>query len=112
MDASSGLQQRGRILVVDDERDVRTSMEAVLDDEFDVMSVASVREGLAMLSTGLSLVRAHPVTGIGPGQVKRVYPQYAAPEVVNKTRGHLHDTPIQILVERVSRRSSAPTEPA
>ena len=40
------------------------------------------------------MARDHLVTGIGPGQVKRVYPQYAAPEVVNKTRGHLHDTPM------------------
>ena len=41
-----------------------------------------------------------PLTGIGPGQVRRVYPDYAAPEVANKHRGHLHSSPIQILVER------------
>jgi O-antigen ligase len=29
-----------------------------------------------------------------------VYPAYAAPEVTNKSRGHLHDSPLQILVER------------
>ena len=53
-----------------------------------------------MWKSGLAMARDHLMTGIGPGQVKRVYPQYAAPEVVNKTRGHLHNTPIQILVER------------
>jgi O-antigen ligase len=40
------------------------------------------------------------VTGVGPGQVKRVYPDYAAADVANKHRGHLHNTPLQILVER------------
>ena len=57
-------------------------------------------ERVFMWKSGLAMARDHLMTGIGPGQVKRVYPQYAAPEVVNKTRGHLHNTPIQILVER------------
>ena len=55
-----------------------------------------------MWKSGLAIARDHPMTGVGPGQVKRIYPQYAAPEVVHKHRGHLHNTPIQILVERGS----------
>jgi len=46
------------------------------------------------------MARDHLLTGVGPGQVRHVYPSYAAPEVPNKYRGHLHSTPIQILVER------------
>ena len=57
-------------------------------------------ERVLMWRSGLAMARDHLVTGVGPGQVKRVYPDYAAPEVVHKHRGHLHNTPIQILVER------------
>jgi len=45
----------------------------------------TTRDRLAMLDAGLGLAIAHPITGIGPGQVKRL---------------HLHDTPLQIVVER------------
>jgi putative inorganic carbon (hco3(-)) transporter len=57
-------------------------------------------ERVRMWRSGLQMARDHPLVGVGPAQVKRVYPNYAAPEVVNKSRGHLHNSPIQILVER------------
>jgi O-antigen ligase len=44
--------------------------------------------------------RQHPVLGLGPGGVKREYRNYALPEAVKKRTGHLHNTPLQILVER------------
>jgi O-antigen ligase len=53
-----------------------------------------------MWASGLAMFRDHPLIGVGPGQVKRVYPSYAAAEVMNKYRSHLHSSPIQILVER------------
>jgi O-antigen ligase len=53
-----------------------------------------------MWRSGLAMAKDHPLVGIGPGQVKHVYPAYAAPEVANKSRGHLHNSPVQILVER------------
>jgi O-antigen ligase len=40
------------------------------------------------------------VFGIGPGEVKRVYPRYAPPEAVKRATSHLHNTPLQIAVER------------
>jgi O-antigen ligase len=46
------------------------------------------------------MARDHPLTGVGPGQVKRRYGDYAAPEFRQRPRGHLHNTPLQILVER------------
>jgi len=60
----------------------------------------TTRDRLAMLSTGLALVRQHPVTGIGPGQVKRVYPIAAGPDALRHSTSHLHNTPLQIAVER------------
>ena len=53
-----------------------------------------------MLDTGLRLVRAHPITGVGPGGVKRLYPLWAPPEALRRSTSHLHDTPLQIAVER------------
>jgi len=64
------------------------------------MSDDTTRDRLAMLHAGLSLVRGHPVTGIGPGQVKRIYPTAAPAEALRRSTSHLHDTPLQIVVER------------
>jgi O-antigen ligase len=61
---------------------------------------ATARERLAMLSAGLTLVRAQPMLGVGPGQVKRLYPEYAPPEALRRHTSHLHNTPLQIAVER------------
>ncbi len=57
-------------------------------------------ERVLMWRSGLAMARDHPWLGIGPGQVKRVYPGYADERVTNKSRGHLHNSAIQILVER------------
>ena len=60
----------------------------------------TARDRLAMLDTGLRLVRAHPITGVGPGQVKQLYPVWAGPEALRRSTSHLHNTPLQIAVER------------
>ena len=60
----------------------------------------TARDRLAMLDTGLRLVQAHPITGVGPGGVKRLYPLWAPPEALRRSTSHLHDTPLQIAVER------------
>ena len=57
-------------------------------------------ERVLMWRSGMAMALDHWLTGVGPAQVKRVYPDYAAAEVAHKSRGHLHNTPIQILVER------------
>ena len=60
----------------------------------------TTRDRLAMLKGGLRLVREHPVSGIGPGQVKHLYPVYAPADALRRHTSHLHDTPLQIVVER------------
>jgi O-antigen ligase len=60
----------------------------------------TARDRLAMLYAGLGLARAHPIIGIGPGGVKRVYPVVAPPEALRRSTSHLHNTPLQIVVER------------
>jgi O-antigen ligase len=61
----------------------------------------TARDRLAMLDGGLRMIRDHPLVGVGPGQVKHVYPlTYAPPEALRRTTSHLHNTPLQIAAER------------
>jgi len=64
------------------------------------MADDTTRDRLAMLDAGLGLAIAHPLTGIGPGQVKNIYPIVASPEALRHSTSHLHNTPLQIVVER------------
>jgi hypothetical protein len=61
---------------------------------------ATARERVAMMYAGVAMLREHPIVGIGPGQVKRLYPQYAPVEAVRRHTSHVHNTPLQIAVER------------
>jgi len=60
----------------------------------------TVKERVYMWRSGLTMWRQHPVLGVGPGGVKREYASYALPEAVKKRTGHVHNTPLQVLVER------------
>lgn len=60
----------------------------------------TVRERIYMWRSGLAMWRQYPLLGAGPGGVKRQYIRYALPEAVKKRTGHVHNTPLQILVER------------
>lgn len=59
-----------------------------------------IRERVYMWRSGLAMWRDRPLLGVGPGGVKREYPRYALPEAVKKRTSHVHNTPLQILVER------------
>jgi O-antigen ligase len=58
------------------------------------------RDRLAMLRMGVHMVKDHPLVGVGPEMVERVYPQYRDPLAVNPTNPHLHNVPMQIAAER------------
>ena len=58
------------------------------------------RDRMAMIEAGRAMVREHPLTGVGPDMVERVYPRYRVPWAVNPTNPHLHNVPMQIAAER------------
>ena len=61
---------------------------------------ATVKERRYMWESGLTMARVRPWLGFGPGGVKREYPAFALEEAHKKRTGHVHNTPLQILVER------------
>jgi len=58
------------------------------------------RDRVAMLHYGLEMVRDHPLTGVGPNMIPRVYAQYRDAQAVNQVNPHLHNVPLQIAAER------------
>jgi O-antigen ligase len=58
------------------------------------------RDRLAMLRAGAAMVADHPLTGVGPNMVERVYPAYRDPLAVERVVPHLHNVPMQIAAER------------
>ena len=69
------------------------------DSMFDLNDPTN-RDRVAMLREGRSMVMAHPLTGVGPNMVERVYAQYRDPLAVEKVNPHLHNVPTQIAAER------------
>jgi O-antigen ligase len=63
-------------------------------------SVQSNRDRIAMLKSGLRIIKDHPLTGVGPDMVRVVYPHYRDPGAVNQMNPHLHNVPVQIAAER------------
>ncbi len=61
---------------------------------------SGVRERVYMWKSGFAMWRERPLLGAGPGGVKREYSRYALPEAFKKRTSHVHNTPLQILVER------------
>ena len=58
------------------------------------------RDRIAMLEAGGRIVRDHPLVGVGPDMVVRVYPEYRAADAVEPVQPHLHNVPVQIAAER------------
>lgn len=58
------------------------------------------RDRLAMLHAGTAMIAEHPLTGVGPEMVLRVYPDYRPPDAVQETNPHLHNVPLHIAAER------------
>ncbi|HEY4911440.1 MAG TPA: O-antigen ligase family protein [Methylomirabilota bacterium] len=61
---------------------------------------AGIQERIYMWRSGAAMWRERPLLGWGPGGVKREYSRYAQPAAFKQRTGHVHNTPLQILVER------------
>ncbi len=58
------------------------------------------QDRLAMVEIGARILRDHPLTGVGPNMVPRVYERYRPDYAVNPINPHLHNVPLQIAAER------------
>ncbi|MBU91199.1 MAG: hypothetical protein CL475_02125 [Acidobacteria bacterium] len=58
------------------------------------------RDRLAMAATGLKIIKAHPLLGIGPGLMERVYPAWVVDWGFREQNPHLHNNLLQIAAER------------
>ena len=54
-------------------------------------------ERVQMWSVGWKMIRQHPLTGVGAGEVERLYPDFAPPgEPLPSYHGHLHNNALQL----------------
>jgi O-antigen ligase len=63
-------------------------------------SVRSNQDRVAMIRSGIRIIKDHPLTGVGPDMVMDVYPVYRDKSAVNQLNPHLHNVPLQIAAER------------
>ena len=66
---------------------------------FDVQDPTN-QDRLAMVEIGARIVRDHPLAGVGPNMIPRVYGDYRPDYAVNTVNPHLHNVPLQIAAER------------
>ena len=66
---------------------------------FDLRDPSSI-DRVAMLQTGAAMIKDHPLAGVGPNMVERLYTQYRDSTGVQKVNPHLHNVPVQIAAER------------
>ena len=64
------------------------------------LSDPSNRDRLAMVRSGLNIIKDDPLTGVGPDAVRLVYPHYRDPLAEKQLNPHLHNVPLQIAAER------------
>jgi len=76
-------------------RDLRHRFRSSFD-----LEEAGIKERVYMWRSGVNMWRERPLLGWGPAGVKREYTGYALPEAYKRRTGHVHNTPLQILVER------------
>jgi O-antigen ligase len=60
----------------------------------------SNQDRFAMIEIGARMIKDHPLAGVGPNMVPRLYEQYRPDYAINKVNPHLHNVPLQIAAER------------
>ena len=63
-------------------------------------SVQSNRDRVAMIKSGVEIIKKYPLTGVGPDMIMKFYPGYRDEGAVHQLAPHLHNVPIQIAAER------------
>jgi O-antigen ligase len=63
------------------------------------MNNATNRDRLYMVTVGMNIFKDHPLTGVGPDNVKKVYDRYK-PARAELSNPHLHNNFLQVLAER------------
>lgn len=58
------------------------------------------RDRVAMIHEGERMIKARPLTGVGPNMVEKLYAEYRGSDAVNKINPHLHNDFVQIAAER------------
>jgi len=58
------------------------------------------QDRLAMVEVGARMIADHPLTGVGPNMVPKLYEQYRPDYAINAVNPHLHNVPLQIAAER------------
>lgn len=58
------------------------------------------RDRVAMIHTGVDIIKDFPWTGVGPDGVRLVYQHYRDPRAERQLNPHLHNVPVQIAAER------------
>jgi O-antigen ligase len=57
-------------------------------------------ERLQMLRVGWTMIRQHPIAGVGPGRIDKLYTTYLSPtDPVPAYHGHLHNNPVQLAAQ-------------
>ncbi len=55
---------------------------------------------VAMIKSGVHIIKDDPLTGVGPDMIIQVYPHYRDPSATKQLNPHLHNVPLQIAAER------------
>lgn len=63
------------------------------------MNNATNQDRLYMVTAGINIFKDHPLTGVGPDNVKKVYDRYK-PAQAELSNPHLHNNFLQVLAER------------
>ncbi|HSP13780.1 MAG TPA: O-antigen ligase family protein [Thermoanaerobaculia bacterium] len=75
------------------------SMFGRLVSSFDVRQSSNL-DRIRMAEAGIEMIKDHPVLGVGPAQVKEIYPLYRKPDAPRFRPPHLHNNLIQLWAER------------
>jgi len=77
---------------------VRQRLEGVLD-----LTDITANERVFMWRAGVAMVRDHPLTGVGPGNVRQAWPEYRLPDdpwLEERGWTHMHSNLVQVAAER------------